>query len=509
MKLVKVSISILLCFTVSIIAVEQDIAIKKHAMQLSFETIPVTSVEDMGMVGVHVRLDQEKWSRVYLGVGGYGALIGDRGGFFTAGITPGIQIPLYKQVKANIGVFLGGGGGASAFPGDGAMIRAHAYLGNDFQYLSTWVGVSSQRISNVKLGESLVWSLSIPFYTAIPIKQKQDIVKNIAALRSRKLTVSPSIASYRPNQSATGRDNQPLADQIALLGMDIETSLYKNIKGLFTLYAANGDRADGYGKIMTGLGYRFLLIPKLSLYPYAQYGMSGGGNIHTGGGLIWQVGLRAVYDMSNSVKSHAFINHIESHTGTFKALFLGAGLNYSFNTLEPVVTDSKTILDHVKVNLEKVKQKQFYWFLGNKTVFPESSLRDKNSEAYETQIDSVALGLEFPIKDGFRFITTTYWAYTGDVGAYAEGCFGYVIQKKLLKKVSLYQQTEMGAAGGGGINVNQGTIYQSMLGLGYHLNDTQTIKIQLGWQGSFSQDSFQGVMGILSLDIRRSFLIKE
>ena len=67
----------------------------------------------------------------------------------------------------------------------------------------------------------------------------------------------------------------------------------------------------------------------------------------------------------------------------------------------------------------------------------------------------------------------------------------------------------MGAAGGGGINVNQGTIYQSMLGLGYHLNDTQTIKIQLGWQGSFAQDSFQGVMGILSLDIRRSFLIKE
>ena len=40
---------------------KQDITIKKHAMQLSFESIPVTTVEDMGMMGVHIILDQKKW----------------------------------------------------------------------------------------------------------------------------------------------------------------------------------------------------------------------------------------------------------------------------------------------------------------------------------------------------------------------------------------------------------------------------------------------------------------
>ena len=507
MMSIKLCIIILMMFSVMLTAEKQDITIKKHAMQLSFESIPVTSVEDMGMMGVHIILDQKKWSRVYLGIGGYGALTGDRGGFFTAGITPGIQIPLYKQWKANFGVFLGGGGGASAYPGDGAMIRAHAYLGREFNSLSAWVGLSSQRISNVKLGERLVWTLSKSFYTAKPSTQKSQTSRKMVSLKPRTITLSPSIAVYYPTDSAKRRDNLALADQISLLGMDIEAAINKSMIAMMSLYAANANQADGYGKIMAGLAYRYTISSKLWLYPYAQYGMSGGGNLDTGGGFIGQLGLKAIYNINNNVKAHVFFSHLQSHTGTLKTRFVGAGLSYSIKPLEPVVSNANIIVEHAQVMLGEAKQKQFHWFLGNKTVFPKSSLRDKDNQAYETQIDSVALGLEFPINNFFRFITTTYWAYTGDVGAYAEGCFGYVIQKQLLKKVSMYQQTEIGAAGGGGINVNQGTIYQSMVGLGYHLNDTQTIKAQLGWQGSFYKDSFQGVIGVLSFDMRRYFLI--
>ena len=208
-------------FSVMLIAEKKDITIQKHAIQLSFESIPVTSVEDMGMMGVHIILDQKKWSRVYLGIGGYGALTGDRGGFFTAGITPGIQIPLYKQWKADFGVFLGGGGGASAYPGDGAMIRANAYLGREFNSLSAWVGLSSQRISKVKLGETLVWTLSKPFYTVKSSKKKNQTSHKTVSLKPRTITLSPSIAIYYPADSAKRRDNLALADQISLLGMDL------------------------------------------------------------------------------------------------------------------------------------------------------------------------------------------------------------------------------------------------------------------------------------------------
>gem|GEM_PF-4811440 len=60
-------------------------------LRLSFDNIPVDANSNMGLVGVHY--DFKKINSTvpdfYLGIGGYGAVTGNYGGFFTGGITAG------------------------------------------------------------------------------------------------------------------------------------------------------------------------------------------------------------------------------------------------------------------------------------------------------------------------------------------------------------------------------------------------------------------------------------
>jgi hypothetical protein len=485
-----------------------DLSVKKHALQLSYEPIAVTNQETMGMMGVHINLDIHKLSMVYLGVGGYGALTGDRGGFFTAGITPGLRIPFTRYLEADIGLFLGGGGGASAFPGDGDMIRAHAYLGRSFPLFSTWLGVARQRISKKSIKDTWVITVTKPFYITKPVMSSFDRIGSSkkVAFQKRNLRIAPLIGAYFPAKSALGRNALPLENKISLLGIDLETNRNGSaLTGLFSLYAANGNKADGYGKIMTGLGYQYLITEKMMMMPYMQFGMSGGGNIDTGGGLISLAGFKGRYAVAKMLDVHGLLAQIKSYNGNFESTLLGGGVTVKLGHLDPVI-DPFNEIEKTQINQSETQLKSFQWFFGNKTIYPKKSLKDKNGEAYESQIDFVAFGLEVPVNSWLNVITTTYWAYTGDVGAYAEGCFGIILKKSLFPRWTLYHQTEIGAAGGGGINVNQGTIYQSLLGIGFQQTRSYQWKGYVGWQGSFDHASFQGPIAMLSLDIKSTFL---
>jgi len=487
----------------------QALVIKKHALQLSYEPITVSNQETMGMMGVHLNLDLYKLSNLYLGIGGYGSLTGDRGGFFTAGITPGLRMSLSQNWLADVGLFLGGGGGASAFPGDGDMIRAHAYLGRSFSSFATWAGLSRQRISKKALDDTWVMAITKPFYVAKPTVSESNTDLKTIPFQTRNIRIAPLIGSYFLADSALGRNSLPLENKISLLGVDLEKNINgSSITGLFSLYAANGNNADGYGKIMTGLGYRYLIATNLMMMPYTQLGMSGGGNLDTGGGLIAQLGLKGTYSITRSVAVHGLLARIKSYNGNFDATLLGGGITYELAHLDPVI-DPLNEIEKTQINLAETQVKSFQWFFGNKTIFPKQSLKDKNGEAYESRIDFAAFGLEVPVKSWLNVITTTYWAYTGDVGAYAEGCFGIVLKKNVHPRWILYQQTEIGAAGGGGINVNQGTIYQSLLGLGFQQSKSYQWKGYIGWQGSFDHASFQGPIAMITFDSLTSLLLEK
>ncbi|MFT4710518.1 MAG: hypothetical protein ACI8Q9_001647, partial [Planctomycetota bacterium] len=57
--------------------------------RISFGELEVPGTEDMGLLGVQYELLEafENWPGVFAGFGGYGAIAGDRGGFFSGGFS--------------------------------------------------------------------------------------------------------------------------------------------------------------------------------------------------------------------------------------------------------------------------------------------------------------------------------------------------------------------------------------------------------------------------------------
>ena len=109
-------------FTVSLLFIRPATAgnyeLQQGTLHLTYESVSLRNSETLGLLGLHVLISTGKYS--YLGVSGFGAVAGERGGFLTGGYSAGVRVPLDQRFTANLSLFLGGGGGgggAHPFPG--------------------------------------------------------------------------------------------------------------------------------------------------------------------------------------------------------------------------------------------------------------------------------------------------------------------------------------------------------------------------------------------------------
>ncbi|MDD1649171.1 MAG: hypothetical protein LUO80_02090, partial [Methylococcaceae bacterium] len=85
---------------------------KPALLRMSYEVLDMGPSETMGLAGVHYLVNvHPDW---YAGVSAFGALQGERGGFFTGGFTVGTGLRFASKWLLDAGVFVGGGGGGSA-----------------------------------------------------------------------------------------------------------------------------------------------------------------------------------------------------------------------------------------------------------------------------------------------------------------------------------------------------------------------------------------------------------
>ena len=229
-----------------------------YDMRLSYESITTPANNPMGLMGVHYELNNFFHPKAYLGIGGYGAITGDYGGFFTAGITPGIRFIKFYPFLIDVGLFIGGGGGASAFPGDGEMLRAHGYIGYMHNTSKIWLGINKQQISKTTLDPTISFGYSskISFLSQIKSPKKSTyLTKNIP--KSYAFHVNPAYTTYFPTSKNQGRNSTQIESSIGLLSLDITKELNHNVTGIFSLSGSNDSPADGYGAIFIGTGYTF------------------------------------------------------------------------------------------------------------------------------------------------------------------------------------------------------------------------------------------------------------
>jgi hypothetical protein len=432
--------------------------------RFSYGEIPVSSSEDMGTVGVHYDTKPLNFSDVYLGFGGYGAIRGDRGGFFTGGATLGVHsflnVPnMPNDYAFDVGFFAGGGGGADAFPGGGLMLRSHLMLEKEFDLATLRYGIARTDFPNTTNANDS--DTHVSFGLSIPeLNFSSKIFKDAGiTLQEHQMSrrIVPVMMWYSPDSDAKKRSGGTLTSDINLLGFQHQQYLDDNLYRTFEAYGAGGGGTDGFAKVLGGLGVNYPIYNWFSADAKLSIGMAGGGDIDTGGGLILQpmAGLEIPLFQHWSLKP--MMGKTYAPDGNFSATTTELGLAW---------TGNKSIR-----GTDAFTPSETSFAIRNKTYFPDSDAKTKSGNTYDSQIHQLGIELSKPVNEYLSLSGSAYGAYSGGVGAYAEGFFGIK-----LNPINLYNQSNQSSwspliryeiGGGGGMDVGEGLIHQWTMGVNY------------------------------------------
>lgn len=467
----------------------QEVEFRKHKVsyKLSYETLKMKGEKDIGMAGIGADLFIfEKLPNLYLTLNSYSAVAGDRPGLISFGMGAGYVQPLFDSGFAlDGGIFIGGGGGANAPDGGGLITREHLNLVYRFGNFSVFGGYSrmdfptgSMGGNNLNFGLSLFSSFDTAHEASDPGADTETKKSKFRFTMLGTRYLGFSEGPFQPSSSANTKKNNP-----QLIGIEIDKFINDRFYAALKLNGAVTGGIDGFMNYLIGLGYEQPLGGNaLSLDIQGLLGPSGGGAADTGGGLIVQgnLGLRANFGSGYGFK--AGLGQSYAPEGNFNGTFFELGLTKSFSLISPESNQA----DRPYRLKPGEKLHGFGFEFLNRTYFPPNAL-DKNHKEYDGFFNLLGFQLSKELNKNFSMLGSTYWAYQGSYGAYAEGWLGIEYNWPFAEKWFFDTRLLGGAVGGGGISLGSGLAFQYGAGLGR--------KVSGAWNISLNAGRMQGLKG--------------
>ena len=401
--------SIFFILTVSLFA-----KVVNNKIRFSFTNVNFNK-ENMGLVESSYLFD---FNYFYTGIGIYSAVTGKRGGFFVGGVDIGINYPVSFFYLTG-GLFLGGGGGGAAPQGGGLMSRIYAAL----KYKNFGIGINKIKFINGDINSN---SLFLEYEKNFKDYYFFTIPKTIKG-KIKKVSFSPFYEYYFPLNSKTTGAKKQLSFGVVGAEINIDNNLL-DVGG-----ALKGE-SDGYAEIYIGKEKDFKFL-KLKGF----IGASGGGKVDTGGGFCTKGSISTNFRYFN-IES-GFIKS----SGDFKGYFIKGSLNTKFNLIIPGNKKIDTFIP-----------KKFEFKLYNERYLQAI---DKSGRKYI--LDNLTMDINYFINNYIYFGVSTSAGIDGGSGGYATGMWNSGIVYK-----NIFAQFSLGAAGGGGVDVNGGLI--SKIEAGYN-----------------------------------------
>jgi hypothetical protein len=324
-------------------------------------------------------------------------------------------------------------------------------------------------------------AISSQFRTARRASQKSLSNGSVASLDKtssfRVQLTGQNYIHFAGDPTFKSEDAQPGAGEISLVGIELDHFFHAQWYGALKLHGAMAGGIDGYMSYLVGLGFEQKLAgDRLILDAQLLAGPSGGGGVATGGGGILQgtVGLRSRLGETYGIK--AAIGQTIAPGGQFNGTLLEVALSRNFLFYS-------TSSDHVKTAYrlkENERLREFGFELLNRTYWPSSERMDKNGRPYDSVFNLMGLIISSNIHTHFDLLGATNWAYQGSYGAYAEGLLGLRYRYEWSPSWEFCAQALGGAAGGGGIDLGSGLVYQYSAGLVHHINQNWGFAISAG-----------------------------
>ena len=444
----------------------------------TYESLSLPEKENMGLLGGSLLYDYRDWLSV--GGGAYGALAGQRGGFITLGLATDLHKPIGEHAGIDAGFFVGagGGGGGNTLQGGGLMLRTH--LGGTWRLGrggivgagASWVDFPNGRINSVQP----YVSYSLKFATLIPsgwinLLEADDGPSLGVGTTEQEFSVVYRL--YKVPAGVVTDSGSPQHRTIGLVGVEWDLDLYEHFFMKIELGGAMQGRSNGYMQILLGGGYRQPLTKTTWLKLSASLGPAGGGDVATGGGLLLDGQLVLQQMLGGQFFAETGIGYVRSPGGSFRASTISAILGYHF--FHPDVDGEPLDV----VDLAGFKAEHFRIRLVNQRY-----LRDapnwRNSNA-DLNVDLLGFQLDYFINDLFFVSGHGIGAYRGKAGGYMTGLVGTGVRVPI-PGTPLFVEGDalVGAAGGGGLDVAGGLVWQADAGLGWQLSDAFTLQASYG-----------------------------
>ena len=235
---------------------------------------------------------------------------------------------------------------------------------------------------------------------------------------------------------------------------------------------AGGGQSDGYAEVLAGVGWRYGLTPHLAGKVQLRAGMGGGGTVDTGGGLIGKLEGGLEWSLSDHASIGVNPGRYEAPDGDFAADLASVNLGYRF--AGPDRTSSQL-----------VRFSPRHWQL----AVSLDSYRLDGTEGRKSDSRSGATGdvglitvqIDSALSQHLLLSGSAGSAYDGGAGGYAVGLvgLGWLTQLPLAEQLWVRADAQVGVAGGGGLDVGGGLLWQSKLGLGWQVN--RALSVQLAW----------------------------
>lgn len=445
-----------LFFTHSVFASE----IYSGKFRFTYDHMTLPGQEKMGLLGGNYFLKSPS-DYFFGGLGVYGAIYGERGGFFTGGFEGGANIPVTKYFSLASGLFVGGGGGGAAPQGGGLMIRPYGEIRLNIAQNQLGMGMSRVWFPNGEIvSDQIYLSVERPFSLYIAQSAVDRGVKSLSG-RSNRRIFSPQLLSYFPPEGHRGRSGKLLEERIDVVGIRWKENLNGNWWGDFETGGAWGGQVDGLAQVFVGAAYELNVSDYLYLFPGIQLGAAGGGDVHTGGGLLGRLSVTLLLPVHHQWSVQAEAGLLNTLDGELSGYFASAGLAYSYSVIRPPAARTQSSDNDIiwaDFRLRAGVQRYAKYLEGNGR---------KNDQLAHIPVDQVSLKIDSFINP-YVFVTgQALGAFDGDAGGYAVGLIGGGLSFPLIYDVSLDVELLAGAAGGGGIDVGSGRIVQPMMNLSW------------------------------------------
>ena len=468
------------------------IAPTETAVSLSFETIKLPGGESMGWVGADLMFDVSEYAR--LGVGTYGSVTGNRGGFITLGVTGELHKEVYPDWVLHSGLFVGGGGGhgSNAFSGGGLMLRADVGLDYQVRGLGNFgVGVSHVEFPSGDISSTQPYvKYEYAFNNLIsPGWQVQDMGGRGSWSLSSHLNELSIVGREYMIPSGVTRDNgAPQGGHMELLGVEWLTYLDECWYLRLEAEGAGGGNNNGYMQILAGGGYRFPLSQNTFVKLQLAAGPAGGGGVDTRGGLLLDTGIGLQYGITKQTLAEITLSDTRAPSGSFEAVSLGLKLSYQYGLpnvgAQPVEWGA---LARYQADALRVRVADQTYFKANDAW---------RNHSVNQAVSNLGLQADYFVGEHYFLTGQALAAYAGDAGAYMVGEFGVGTHWNLTTNLFVEAEALVGAAGGGGLAVGGGFVGQGNASIGYRLGRDMSLMATVGRIESVEGNFQANVLGL-------------